>query len=140
MTSHVIPNEDRPPAVLVVEDEHHVCELIADILESEKLEVACARTDTEAIDLLRGDQAYGCVILDVNLRHGLTGFDVARFARGVTPKVPILFVSGEATRDSFEANGVPGSDFLAKPFTAKELLSRVGDVIRRAPQRGDPPA
>lgn len=107
-----------------------MCELIADILETRGLEVACAKTDAEAIDLLRARNSYACILLDVNLGQGLTGFDVARLARNLMPSLPILFISGQATRHSLEAHGVPDSKFLAKPFTAEELLATIEDLVR----------
>jgi CheY-like chemotaxis protein len=50
---------------------------------------------------------------------------VARFARQVIPELPVLYVTGEASQESFEAFGVPESDFVAKPFTADDLLAKL---------------
>jgi DNA-binding response OmpR family regulator len=65
------------------------------------------------------------LVVDINLGAGTTGFDVARFARQVVSQLPILYVTGEASQDSFLAFGVPESAFPQKPFTAQELLSKL---------------
>lgn len=111
--------------VLVVEDDHSICELIADLLQSLDLDTACARTDRAAYDILPTLPAFSAVLVDVNLGTGTTGFDVARFARQVIPDVAVIYVSGQASHQSFKAFGVPDSDFVAKPFTAEELLRAV---------------
>jgi DNA-binding response OmpR family regulator len=69
------------------------------------------------------------MIVDVNLGAGTTGYDVARFARRITAALPVIFVSGQSSPDSFAANSVPGSLFLSKPFTAAELMERVRMLI-----------
>lgn len=111
--------------VLVVDDEPGVCELIGDILGKEAFEVTCAGTDRDAYALLEDAPAFDAILVDVNLGRGTTGFDVARFARQRRPALPVVFVSGEASRDSFRAFGVPGSTYLAKPFTTEELIDAV---------------
>jgi DNA-binding response OmpR family regulator len=115
--------------VLVVEDEAAICELLSDMLEMEGFRAHCVQTDRGAYDALRHDRSYACMILDVNLGSGTTGYDVARFARQIDPALPVIFVSGQTSTASFRANGVPGSLFLAKPFTAPELLERVRMLV-----------
>jgi CheY-like chemotaxis protein len=117
------------PAVLVVEDEPHICELIADILQPEGFEAVCVNTDTEAFESLRAGGPFACLVVDVNLRQGQTGFDVARFARGLTPDLPIVFTSGEASHSSFDAHGVPGALFVAKPFSAQDMIDKINVLV-----------
>ncbi len=113
------------PAVLVVEDEGEVCSLIADMLEAEGFQPHCVNSDQEAFEALRHQRPYGCMIVDVNLGVGATGYDVARFARTIDPALPVIFVSGQTTAESLRANGVPGSLFVPKPFSAADLLDQV---------------
>lgn len=115
--------------VLVVEDEAHICELLTDALEAEGLEPVCAQSAAEAFEVIRQRKAFACMILDVNLREGMTGHDVARFARSIDPALPVVFVSGQSSPDSVNANGVPGAVFVAKPFTAAELMAKVHMVV-----------
>jgi len=111
--------------VLVVEDDHAICELIADILEDAGLETVCVQTDLAAYEALPTLPTVQALIVDVNLGVGTTGFDVGRYARQMIPDLPVIYVSGDASRASFEAFGVPDADFLAKPFTPRELLETV---------------
>ena len=116
-------------AVLVVEDERHICELLSDILEAEGFEAVCVQTDEEAFEVLRQRRPFACMIVDVNLRRGMTGYDVARFARTIDPALPVVFVSGETTATSIESNGVHGAVFLPKPFVAEELMAKVHMLV-----------
>jgi DNA-binding response OmpR family regulator len=111
--------------ILVVEDDHHICALITDILEGAGLEAECVRNDRSAYAIIPTLPTIAALVVDVNLGAGTTGFDVARFARQVIPLLPVLYVTGEASADSFQAFGVPDSDFLEKPFTANELLAKL---------------
>jgi DNA-binding response OmpR family regulator len=117
------------PVVLVVEDEPHICELIADILDAEDFEPVCVHTDVEAFERLQSGGPFAGMIVDVNLGKGVTGYDVARYARGLTPSMPILFASGESAHGSFDTHGVPGALFVAKPFTVDGMIAKVRELI-----------
>lgn len=111
--------------VLVVEDDHGICELISDMLGEAQFEVACVDSDREAYERLGHALRLDALILDINLGTGTTGFDVARFARQKDPTLPVIYVSGQSTRESFKAFGVPRSYFVEKPFTSDELVDAV---------------
>lgn len=116
--------------VLIVEDEHQICELLSDILESAGFDAHCVGNDKAAYSVLSGAiKRYSAILVDVNLGEGTTGFDVARFARQMNPAMPVLYVSGHASEDSFKAFGVPGSAFVPKPFTADELVARLVSLV-----------
>lgn len=112
--------------VLVVDDDPGVCELIALALGAEGFEAHRAHSDREAHDQLEKRATWDALVLDVNLGEGTTGFDIARLARLRFPGVPVVYVSGQAGRAAIKAHGVPGCGFVAKPFTAEELLSVLG--------------
>lgn len=108
--------------VLVVEDDSAICGVIADIVAELGLETICAHSDKEAYAHLSSLTTIRALLADVNLGRGTTGFDVARHARSLMPRLPVLYISGEASEDSFLTFGVPGSGFIQKPFTPDELL------------------
>ena len=122
------PLEKTGLRVLVVEDDAHICELVSDILGAEGFETSCVTSDRLAYDRLR-DDGFAALVIDINLGPGTTGFDVARFARQIDPEIPVIYVSGQTTPASFAAFGVPGSVFLAKPFTAAELTQRLRTLV-----------
>jgi DNA-binding response OmpR family regulator len=127
--SEISPRPQAADRVLVVEDEPHICELLSDILEFEGLEPHCVQSDVRAFEALRGARSFACMIVDVNLGSGTTGYDVARYARSISSALPIVFVSGQTSQASFLANGVPGSLFLPKPFTPAELMERIRMLV-----------
>ena len=81
--------------------------------------------DRAAYDALTTPPPFRALLVDVNLGQGATGYDVARFARQAIPGIAVIYVSGDASRGTFEQSGVPDSDFIAKPFTAAQLLATV---------------
>lgn len=114
--------------LLVVDDDAEICEVLADMLGEFGFELDCVASDRDAFARL-SSEAYDGLVLDVNLGPGVTGFDVARFARSLRADLPVVFVSGEASRASFKTFGVPGSTFVAKPFTLEELIDAVEIAI-----------
>jgi len=122
-----------PPAkarVLIVEDEPHMCELLSDIVCDDGFVPHCVQTDRAAYDALQGLRGEcACMIVDVNLGSGTTGYDVARYARSLKPGLPVIYVSGQTTDLSYRKNGVPGSLFVPKPFSPDELIERLRKLV-----------
>jgi CheY-like chemotaxis protein len=118
-----------PRRVLVVEDDHSICELLSDLLEAEGFQTVCVSADREAYSILPTLPTFEALLVDVNLGPGTIGFDVARFARQVIPKLPVVYVTGQASPESFNAFGVPGSRLVTKPFNAQELLGVLHETL-----------
>jgi len=124
---HASPTKAR---VLIVEDEPQMCELLGEIVGDEGFDAHCVRSDRAAYAVLRGGLRHcACMIVDVNLGSGATGYDVARFARRLQPQLPVIYVSGQTTEVSYQANGVPGSLLVPKPFTPDELMDLVHKLV-----------
>jgi DNA-binding response OmpR family regulator len=117
--------------ILIVEDEPQMCELLGEIVSDEGFDAHCVRSDRAAYAALRSElrENCACMIVDVNLGSGTTGYDVARFARQLRPQLPVIYVSGQTTEVSYQANGVPGSLFVPKPFTPDELMEQVHKLV-----------
>lgn len=115
--------------VLVVEEARELCVLLTDILESDGFATRCVQTAEEAYDALRRGENFSCMVVDVNLGAGHTGYDVARFARTLDPALPVIYVSGQTSPDSFRQHGVTGSLFLPKPFTIDELIAPIKKLV-----------
>lgn len=118
------------PRVLVVEDEHEIYDLIADMLEDEGIEVQCAQWDREAYLALGVRHGFAALLMDINLGQGTTGFDVAHFARQIDSEVPVISFSGQASEASLQS--VRGAQQLLpcealharRPSRAPALYSR----------------
>lgn len=122
-----------PPRVLVVEDERDIAALVSYHLTREGYRVRTAEGGTEALDVVSSDRP-DLVLLDLML-PGFSGYDVLAELRRrpELAEVPIIVLT--ARRD--EADRVRGlelgaDDYVTKPFSPRELVLRVGAVLRRA--------
>jgi DNA-binding response OmpR family regulator len=116
--------------VVVVDDEPSVGAAVRDLLGPEGIQVDAA-TDPEAAlpELLRS--VPDLVILDVSM-PGMSGWELCALLRrqSATRDVPVLFLTGRReVRDRITAMQVGGSDYLAKPFGADELRSKVRSLL-----------
>lgn len=124
--------------VLVVEDEPAIADTILYALRTEGFAPVWRTTGGEAIRELQR-QPVALVVLDVGLPDA-NGFDVCRQIRR-THAVPVIFL----TARSEEADRIVGlelgaDDYLAKPFSPRELTARVRAVLRRSAGAGAPAA
>ncbi len=79
-----------------------------------------------ALRWLAGVSPCDLLILDVRM-PGVSGFELARYAREQRPDLPVLFMSGLVEPDSSGRDGF--HDFLAKPFTQEELVAAVRRLL-----------
>jgi len=128
--------------VLVVDDEAHIREVVQYALEREGLEVVCAANGAEALACVAAG-GIDLVVLDV-LMPEVDGLEVCRRLRARGP-LPIIFLSSRGEEvDRIVGLELGGDDYVTKPFSPRELATRVKAVLRRAPPpgtpAGDPPA
>ena len=116
--------------ILIVDDEKDLSFIISEMLESYGYSVTCAQSCEKAFELLSSEK-FSLILLDINLPDG-TGFEVCSELRRVST-VPVIFASARTSEDD-RINGFDtgGDDYLPKPYSMKELLSRVKALIRRA--------
>ena len=125
---------DRPPRVLVVEDDEEIAQVLQRSLRMEGYEV---RTSSDGEAALADADAFSpdLVVLDLGLPK-IDGIDVARTLRA-EGDVPILMLTA---RDAVEARvaglDAGADDYLVKPFERQELLARMRALLRRRPPRG----
>jgi two-component system, OmpR family, alkaline phosphatase synthesis response regulator PhoP len=119
------------PRILVVEDEPTFSDLLEFNLGAEGYAVTVATDGERALELWRAEQP-DLVILDVMLPKR-NGYDVCRAARLEGYRTPVLFLSAKgAAPDRIEGLEAGGDDYLSKPVHLRELLLRVGAMLRRA--------
>jgi two-component system response regulator RegX3 len=124
--------------ILIVEDEESLAESVRYNLEREGFRVTVASDGRRGLDRFRIDRP-ALVILDLMLPE-ISGLDVCRTIRAESD-VPIIMVTA---KDS-EADKVIGlelgaDDYVTKPFSLRELISRVRAHLRRESMRGSMPA
>jgi two-component system OmpR family response regulator len=129
----------REEAVLVVEDEEPIRELVATALRFRGFRVDTAESGAAALAEAR-NAPYALVVLDVNLPD-LDGFEVLRKLRGAGNPVPIIFLTARDDPADLRAGfGGGGDDYLTKPFSLEELLLRIEAILRRSRNQQAEPA
>ena len=121
--------------VLVVDDEPDIVALVAYHLAKEGYRVSTAASGTDALRMAQHDLP-ALIVLDLML-PGLTGFEVAAALRAEPSTRDIAVLMLTARRD--EADRVEGlslgaDDYLTKPFSPRELVLRVRNILRRVAQ------
>lgn len=118
--------------LVVVEDEEHLAEVIADNLELEGYEVEVVVDGLAALQRLRREPAPALVLLDVML-PGMDGFTICETLRREGRDMPILFLTARSGLDDrVKGLELGGDDFMAKPFDLRELMLRVRAILKRA--------
>jgi two-component system, OmpR family, response regulator VicR len=117
--------------LLVVEDEPSVARGLEYGLKAEGFTVLLAPTGRKALELVRAG-APELVLLDVRLPD-MSGFDVCRTLREEGRSLPILMVTAKDEEvDKVLGLELGADDYIVKPFSFRELLSRVHAALRRA--------
>lgn len=120
----------QQPAILVVDDEPGVVELMRDFLEADGFAVLVARDGAGALATLSSEQV-DCVLLDV-MMPGVSGFEVLRRIRE-TADVPVLFLSArDGASDKIRGLRLGSDDYVVKSATPDEVVARIHAVLRRA--------
>jgi two-component system response regulator RegX3 len=116
-------------SVLVVEDEMAIADAVAYALEGEGFEVDRAVDGEEALARAR-DKEYELIVLDLRLPK-VNGIEVTRILRGESI-VPILMLTAKDSEvDRVVGLEVGADDYVTKPFSMAELISRVRAILRR---------
>ena len=115
--------------ILIVDDDKELSFIIKKMLETYGYCVSVTHTCESAFEILSA-ASFDLVLLDVNLPDG-TGFDVCRQLRSAC-SVPVIFASARTSEDDRVTGfDIGGDDYLPKPYSMRELLSRVNALLRR---------
>ena len=118
------------PRVLVVDDDPHLSDVVVRYLDKEGFEVTSARDGREGLEMALATLP-DLVVLDLML-PGLDGLEVFRRLRKVAP-IPVVMLTARGSEEDRVAGLELGADdYLAKPFSPRELVARVKAVLRRA--------
>jgi two-component system response regulator RstA len=123
-------NDEAVIRVLMVEDDQRLADLTGQYLERHGAVVAVARAGNEGLEEARR-QRYDVVLLDIML-PGMSGIEVCQRLREQSD-VPILMITARGEEaDRVMGLEIGADDYLAKPFSPRELLARVRALVRRA--------
>jgi two-component system, OmpR family, catabolic regulation response regulator CreB len=126
------------PAILIVEDEPGIADTLQYALRTDGFEPLWVATGEAALARQREAPA-ALVILDVGLPD-LNGFEVFKRLRAFS-EVPVVFLTARADEiDRVVGLELGADDYVAKPFSPRELVARVRTILRRAAKAGAPQA
>jgi len=121
---------EKAPHILVVDDDDRIRALLKRYLAENGYRTSVAKNGAEARELL-GSVDFDLLILDV-MMPGLSGFDLTEKIRAAS-NVPILLLTARGLPEDRIAGLERGADdYLSKPFEPRELLLRIGALLRRA--------
>ncbi len=121
---------DAPPRILVVDDDTNVSEVVSRYLAREGFSVVTVGDGVTALDRALADPP-DLVVLDLML-PGIDGLEVCRRLRALAP-VPVIMLTARGDEsDRVIGLELGADDYIAKPFSPKELVARVRAVLRRA--------
>jgi two-component system phosphate regulon response regulator PhoB len=124
--------------IVIIEDEPDIIEVISYNLKREGYQVSASRRGDEGLSLVR-NQSPALVLLDLML-PGTDGLSICQQLKAdpITRDIPIIIVSAKGEEsDVVIGLGLGADDYIAKPFSPRELLARVKAVLRRGPVRDD---
>jgi two-component system alkaline phosphatase synthesis response regulator PhoP len=117
--------------ILVVEDERAVARGLEYALTNEGFSVLWAESGEQALELAHGRDPH-LVLLDIRLPD-ISGFDICRQLRAEGMRVPILMLTArDEELDKVLGLELGADDYVVKPYSLRELLSRVRALLRRA--------
>jgi two-component system, cell cycle sensor histidine kinase and response regulator CckA len=119
--------------VLVAEDERVIRDLVQRALARRGYQVLTAGDGQEAVAVAQAHVGrIDLLVSDVVMPH-IGGPELARTLRRSDPNLRVILMSGYSADALREGQDVPGSDFVAKPFTPDELVRRVRSMLDRTP-------
>ncbi len=120
---------EREPALLVIDDEQFIRDLLADFFSKSGYHVTTAHDGESGLTRFRNGE-FDAVLVDLKMPDQ-TGTDILAELRAIDADLPVIIMTGYPTIDaSIEAIRRGAHDFIVKPFRLQELKERVDRAIR----------
>lgn len=114
--------------VLVVDDEEHIREILKETLEGEGIVAATASNGQEALEMLAAE-VFDLMLLDIKMPF-CDGLSVLREVRKADPVLPVIVITGMASREEMEeAKSYGNCKCIRKPFHIKTLLTEIRESL-----------
>src|SRR5713226_9174327 len=120
----------RDMTILIVDDEPRIRDFVRMNLELERYRVIEAGNGLEALEQLRKNLP-DLVVIDVMMPE-MDGFETLRSIREVSTVPVIMLTVRQSEQDKIHGLDLGADDYLAKPFSPRELLSRIRALLRRS--------
>ena len=122
---------DAKPTLLIIDDDQMLCAMLAEYLGPEGFSTTTAASGPAGLEQLAATPV-DLVVLDVMLPE-LSGFEVLRRIRA-SSRVPVIMLTARGEEvDRVVGLEMGADDYLAKPFSPRELVARIRAVLRRIP-------
>ena len=119
------------PKILIVDDEAKIREVVKEYATFEGYEVAEAADGMEAVEKVRADQSFDCIVLDIMMPK-LDGYSACKEIKKIK-NIPVIMLSARGEEyDKLFGFEVGIDDYVVKPFSPKELMARIKVVIKRS--------
>jgi DNA-binding response OmpR family regulator len=119
------------PKILIIEDEESILMPLEDNLRLEGYGVSCARDGLAGLTAA-ADRSFDLIVLDIMLPK-LDGFEVCKRLRQDRVMTPILMLTAKSQEvDKVLGLELGADDYVTKPFSSRELLSRIKAILRRS--------
>ena len=116
--------------ICLVEDESNLNKLITTYLEKENYKVISILNGKDALTHI--DDEINLWILDIMLGDEISGYDIIKKIREKNNDVPVIFTSArDQDLDKIIGLELGSDDYITKPFSPKELVLRVNNIIKR---------
>lgn len=116
--------------VCIVEDDRNMLNIIRLVMEASGFRTSCFGTFEEAREHVGSD--YDVWLLDIMLKKE-SGLELFKIVKQMKPDMPIIFISARDKEvDRILGLELGSDDYITKPFSKKELVLRVNNVLRRA--------
>lgn len=122
----------RMYTIVLVEDEVSLNNLLKNYLEKESYNVITFTKGEDALNFIVENKKVHLWILDVMLEDDITGYDIIKKIRENNEEIPVIFSSArDQSIDKIMGLELGSDDYLAKPYTPKELILRVKNILKR---------
>jgi two-component system response regulator RegX3 len=117
------------PRVLLVDDERDIVEPVTYALEREGFDVRPVEDGSKALDLARAE-LFDVIVLDIML-PGVSGIEVCRTLRSESDVPIVMLTARDSEVDRVLGLELGADDYVTKPFSTAELVSRIRAILRR---------
>ncbi|WP_436081245.1 PAS domain S-box protein [Pararhizobium sp. LjRoot235] len=127
-----LPDRDIPKGretILVVEDEARVRRVSVMRLRVAGYTVLEADKGSDALEMLAAHPEVGLLFTDIIMPGGMTGDELARYARALRPDLKVLFTSGYAEPNIAGKEFTDPGSWLQKPYSARDLATRLRELL-----------
>ncbi len=123
-------NSDDFTKVLMIEDDEELAEILCEFLYQNSILTENFPEPYSAISHFKFNKNYDLIILDLSLPN-LDGLEVCKKIREIS-SIPIIISSARSEiEDKIDAFELGADDYLPKPYNPRELIARIGSLLRR---------